>query len=782
LTLIPLFVACKSEGPPPVEVQPSTRTESFLEDVKPVLDSRCVVCHSCYNSACQLQLGSYEGIERGGSKLAVYSSSRLRAQDPTRLFMDAHTTQEWREKGFSSVTKNSASGNFNDSILLELLEAKRRQPVPDGEYHAEATDVTCAANRTELNGFLSDHPNRGMPFGYPALSDDQYRTIASWLQQGKPGPSSEEKLALVTPSPGAAKQIEAWEAFLNHSDAKHAMTARYVYEHFFLAHIHFTDGGGREFYELVRSTTPPGQPIALIATRRPYDNPGVESIYYRFRRIHSTIVFKTHIVVEFGDERLARYQDLFIDTEWVETPHVVALGDESGANPFLVYGQIPALSRYRFMLDDSEYFIRTFIRGPVCKGQIALDVIHDHFWVFFHDPDRDLTALDTKFLIEQSHNLAIPNEEGSNERILDTFSDEYRDRYRNFYNAKSELYDRATPNGFGLDTIWKGRRASDAPMLTVYRHFDNASVHKGALGGLPRTAWVIDYSQFERIYYSLVAGFDVFGNLSHQVNVRRYMDFLRIEGELNFVEFLPADMRLPTIRSWYQGDKAIDEVTPEEVLSGRGTLVDYKTNDPKRELIERIVDRHLLPDVGIAFDPINYHERDDAIPTMPESFETREDILNGFRALTAPGTDFIKYNNGSDVNVIFVRLKLGDGDDRFFTIVINRWHENVNAMFGEDKRLDPSKDTIDFIPGGVGPYPNYFFSVEREDLPQLFDMLANYDDSPHYRDLLAKFGVNRADPKFWETYDWFQAQLDEMEPLSAGLYDLNRYYPLAIGR
>ena len=35
-----------------------------------------------------------------------------------------------------------------------------------------------------------------------------------------------------------------------------------------------------------------------------------------------------------------------------------------------------------------------------------------------------------------------------------------------------------------------------------------AAVHRGALGGLPRTLWLIDYSQFERIYYALVAGFE----------------------------------------------------------------------------------------------------------------------------------------------------------------------------------------------------------------------------------------------------------------------------------
>jgi hypothetical protein len=774
-----LLGACMGEALPPVEIKTSAPALRYLDDVKPILDGRCVVCHSCYNAPCQLQLGSYEGIDRGASKETVYSGSRLRAQAPTRLFMDAQTSEEWRAKGFTSVLENTADSGFNDSILLQLLEAKRQQPLPVGEYQAEAADLTCPATRPELGAFLGRHPNRGMPFGFPELSDHEYVTIASWLQQRRPGPSAEEQRALVTPSPGAARQIASWEAFLNRDDAKHAMTGRYLYEHFFLAHVSFSDGASGEFFELVRSTTPPGEPTSVIATVRPYDDPGVEVFYYRFRKIHSTIVYKTHMVVEFGDARLARYQQLFIEPEWIGTPHRVALDDETGANPFLIYAQIPPISRYRFLLDDSEYFIRTFIRGPVCKGQVALNVIHDHFWVLFRDPDHDQTVLDPEFLVEQAPNLALPNEQGSNELLIRTFSDAYRKRYKIFYRAKTALYDRTTPDGFGLESIWRGRRASDSPMLTVYRHFDSASVHRGTLGALPRTLWVVDYSQFERIYYALVAGFDVYGNVSHQANIRRYMDFLRVEGELNFVEFLPPADRLPTIRSWYLGDGAIKNITPEDVMSDRGSKIVYESDDPKHELIERVVDEHLLPSVEIDFDPINYHRRVGQPPVMPSSFETHEDILNGFRALSAPGTSFIEHQNSSNANVIYVRLKDYRGSDRVFTIVINRWHDNVNTMFGEDKRLDPSKDTIDFLPGSIGAYPNYFFVVEGQDVPDLFDMLENFDGSEPYLDKLYKYGINRSDPRFWETYDWFQQQLGEADPLNAGLYDLNRYYPVA---
>jgi hypothetical protein len=739
-----------------------------------------VVCHSCYNAACQLKLGSYEGIERGGTKLRVYSSSRLKAQDPTRLFFDAHTTEAWRTKGFHSVTTSASDAPFNDSIMLQLLDAKRQHPQVTGIYDAEAGDLTCAADSRELSVFLDRNPSRGMPFGFPALQSSQFELLATWLQQGAAGPSPDEEAQLTSPSPAAAAKIEKWETFLNRPDAKHAMTARYLYEHFFLAHLSFSDADRTEFYQLVRSTTPPGEPTEVIATVRPYDPPGVDLFYYRFRKIHEAIVHKTHMVVEFTDTTLARYRELFIDTPWLEPPYVVPFGDASGANPFLIYAQIPPRVRYQFLLDHSKYIIQTFMQGPVCKGQVALNVINDHFWVLFLDPDSDQSVLRPRFLIEQARNLQLPTEKGSTVGLFKTFSDDYRDRYERFYRAKTRLYESVQPQGFGLDAIWRGRRASDMPALTMYRHFDSASVHKGLIGDLPRTAWVIDYAQFERIYYALVAGFDVFGNLSHQVNVRRYMDYLRMEGELNFALFMPPAVRLPMLRSWYVGDGAFEDTKSDEVMSASfDTKIDFRTDDPKRELFELVVNDHLLEETEIAFDRINYHRAGSSPPPMPETFETHEHIMNGFRALTAPGRAFIRYNNEWGVNVFYIRFRNYQGEDHFVSAVINRWHDNVNSMFGEAKFLDSTKDTIDFVSGSIGSYPNYFFVVDGVDIPDFFDMLQNYDGSPEYLTKVRKYGVDRADPDFWETYDWFQNWLEADDPLQAGLYDLNRYYAKA---
>src|SRR5512137_2614586 len=119
--MMTLFIAgCAGKALPPVVIKMPTRTIDYQKEVKPILDKRCTVCHSCYNSPCQLKLDSFEGADRGATKRAVYNSSRLKTMDPTRLFTDARTTGEWRKKQFFSVTESTVGDGFNDSMMLQL--------------------------------------------------------------------------------------------------------------------------------------------------------------------------------------------------------------------------------------------------------------------------------------------------------------------------------------------------------------------------------------------------------------------------------------------------------------------------------------------------------------------------------------------------------------------------------------------------------------------------------------------------------------------------------------
>jgi hypothetical protein len=194
---------------------------------------------------------------------------------------------------------------------------------------------------------------------------------------------------------------------LNGDSYKQQLASRYIYEHLFLAHIHFDQLPGNIYYKMVRSSTAPGTPISLIKTRLPIEDPGVNRVYYRLWQDPATIVTKTHLPYAFNTQRMAWMKSLFIDPPY----QVTTMPDYQlsvAGNPFLAFEAIPAKSHYRFMLEESHFTIMGFIKGPVCRGQVALNSIQDYFWVAFVNPDNQDTPTLDEFLLEQGQNLVLP--------------------------------------------------------------------------------------------------------------------------------------------------------------------------------------------------------------------------------------------------------------------------------------------------------------------------------------------------------------------------------------
>ncbi|BBN55877.1 hypothetical protein TRE132_40020 [Pseudomonas chlororaphis subsp. aurantiaca] len=88
---------------------------------------------------------------------------------------------------------------------------------------------------------------------------------------------------------------------------------------------------------------------------------------------------------------MARVKILFYSGDY-QVSALPGYGPGRRANPFETFEAIPAKARYQFMLDNAEYFVRTFIRGPVCRGQIATDVIRDNFWALFQARNMTCTS------------------------------------------------------------------------------------------------------------------------------------------------------------------------------------------------------------------------------------------------------------------------------------------------------------------------------------------------------------------------------------------------------
>ncbi|MBT8128131.1 MAG: fatty acid cis/trans isomerase [Gammaproteobacteria bacterium] len=748
-------------------------TLSYDEQVRPVLESRCVVCHGCYDAPCQLKLSSPEGIDRGGNKKKVYNGARITADDPTRLFIDATTTEEWRNKAFHPVLNEGDANpltNLEDSVMYRMLRQKQLYPQARTGVLSDDFDVSLDRAQTcptlaEFDEYAAEHPKGGMPYAMPNLDRDEYNTLVYWLAQGAPMPEDKQ------PSKAAAKQVERWETFLNGNSNKERLVGRYLYEHLFQAHLHFDGTEDREFYRLVRSSTPPGQAVEIIPTRRPYHDPA-GSVYYRIVRLQGSIVAKTHMVYELSEKRMQRYKQLFIEPDY-EVAGLPSYDSVTASNPINTFAAIPVKLRYKFLLDDAKFFIEGFIKGPVCRGQVALNVIEDQFWVVFFDPDAEIMALDDEFLNASADYLASPSELEDNFRLLGSQT-HYKKLFQKYIQMKEEHVKDFDPLNIedAMRFIWKGDGNNPNAALTIFRHMDSASVNYGFIGDYPETAWIIDYSVLERIHYLLVAGFDVYGNLGHQLNTRLYMDFLRTEGEDYFLAFLPVDTRLALRKEWYQGIRKSNKEDEGDLTWLHKELVSgYQTDDHQLELYQKLED-YLGPLRG----DDDYINRCTAEKCKPNASQA---ILRVDRAMQqASRMDGIIVQYLPDVAFVRVRMGGKPEEDLAYSMISNKAYKSVTSMFAGEKlgdRRDYEHDTQTVVRWLEGAYPNFFYEVGLDDIENFVNEYGAINDNTDYEIFVARYGVRRTSDDFWEHADWFNEQYAREEPRLSGIYDLNRY-------
>ncbi|EHI9272570.1 fatty acid cis/trans isomerase [Vibrio vulnificus] len=738
----------------------SAQSAFFMHDVKPIIENRCVVCHACYDAPCQLKLSSVEGIDRGASKTLVYQGTRLTATAPTRLFEDAQTTQEWRDAGFHPVLNERAQtgvANIDAGLIARLLQQKERHPLPQQDQ-LEGFDFSIDREQTcptieEFDQYERTNPSWGMPFGMPNLSAKEHQTLMAWLENGA---IMNDHIPLTRDQ---AAEITRYEQMFNKSARKNQLAARYIYEHLFLSHLYFSELEGEpRFFTMVRSSTPPGEPVQRIVTRRPYDDPGVERVYYRIIPEQGTIVDKTHMPFALNSQRMKDWKAWFIDADYV-VEQLPSYDPEIAANPMSAFIDLPVKARFKFMLDNAQNTIMAYIKGPVCRGQLALNVINDRFWVFFLDPDKADIPEVNEFYRSQADNLKLPGELESNTLPVTNWV-KYSTQQARYLEAKSEFINHWFKNGTHLNTdiIWDGNGTNPNAALTVFRHFDSASVVQGLVGEKPKTAWVLDYALLERIHYLLVAGFDVYGNFGHQLITRMFMDFLRLEGESNFIALLPADMRHQEQSSWYQQqNRQLSDFLQRNVAPfSQPTSVVYKTDDPKTELFD-ILRRQVSPILNARYEIV-----DTGMSVKNEALLKSLNLVKGEKLLPIP-------------QITMLMVKADTGKEQLYTLLHNNAHLNISSLFNEEKNRDPANDSLTIVRGVVGSYPAAFFSLNENQVAEFVQIITAMESEQDYVKLLDKFAIRRSSTNFWSFSDKVHTWYRNDQPIEFGLLDYNRF-------
>jgi hypothetical protein len=234
---------------------------------------------------------------------------------------------------------------------------------------------------------------------------------------------------------------------------------------------------------------------------------------------------------------------------------------------------------------------------------------------------------------------------------------------------------------------------------------------------------------------------------------RLYMDFLRMEGEANYLSLLPSKRRVELASWWYRGvsTSARKRVMSELLGSNTQPTIHYRSAEPEVELDAALEQRVS----GVLAH--SYDLKQDAIGAQLHELEG----MRGAPATSMPEISFLEIDTGND-------------NARYFSVLRDSAHSNVAELFDEKDRRLTDEDSLRVVPGFLGAYPNAIFHLRASEVPQFVSSLAAVKRPSDYTALRARFGVLRYSQQFWPASDRLHAAYRDIEPLTSGSFDYNR--------
>ena len=484
---------------------------SFTKHIKPILDSKCVSCHACYEAPAQLDLRNAKGVQRGAIKLEAYMM-RGKTVAPTTLWDSPNTIEDWRKRGFFSVTEGGAN-----SIMGKMLALGQNHPVPANARFPDDILIDSLLRKpvmpdlSEMDKYAAEHPLEGMPLAVAGLTAQEYSTLMAWLAQGTPFDE-------VAPKPTAAEQarIDEWEAYLNGKDNRSKLLARYMYEHMYLYHFYFDKSGKGNFFALIRSSTPPGQkpvPVAALFANSPVEGP----LYYRLKIVDQTLTVKMHQQLLDGN-KLDRYKKIFSETDWT-VDKLPGYSTDERFDPLNTFAAIPAKARWRFLLADVRLHRGYTAYGASCYGALAAGIPDEIEWIFFEDPETSLYVNDAQYRAALAPYTKLIVEPDDLTRALIAVKEGVERRSAHLKITASRLAEGGQRTRSRITDIWRGEEPGDTPFMIMIRNDDNIFVADPnvAIGDFPKTGDVLNLPILEEAMYQAVINYSQFGGVKNAI-------------------------------------------------------------------------------------------------------------------------------------------------------------------------------------------------------------------------------------------------------------------------
>jgi hypothetical protein len=223
--------------------------------------------------------------------------------------------------------------------------------------------------------------------------------------------------------------------------------------------------------------------------------------------------------------------------------------------------------------------------------------------------------------------------------------------------------------------------------------------------------------------------------------------------------FLPYAERVRVRGQWYQQESAKlgrkifldpdDEKFPAQIAYAQPQHTD-------KEIVEKLEAGYLKAAVRGPY------------VAGPHSEYAPLDAMAGKRADEAP---FVKLF--PDTSLILI--KDGAKVKKAVTIIRDRAHSVFGRLVLESTARAPGQDRLAIIDGLATSYPNLFFEVAEEKLPDFLGQLNTVRSEAAAKAFIRSWGVLKTNPRFWEVSDQLHAYLRELDPVEYGVMDYTRY-------
>jgi len=344
--------------------------------------------------------------------------------------------------------------------------------------------------------------------------------------------------------------------------------------------------------------------------------------------------------------------------------------------------------------------------------------------------------------------------------------------------------------GLSLNDLWKGDGDPNFPKgnpnawLSITRHEKSATVQFGPEGGYPQSIWVMSYSNFERLYYNLVAHFEVWESIAHKLATWRHMQYVRLEGEDLAISLMPIHQRA-TVRHWFTngiGGIANGLFFPLQSTERMGSLLHpipaRPSGEPSLAGRDAVTTRNnFLHELERRYKSIGEAGQYGAelVTADQIAFEKSLKALQNRNQIKKESEVFAQYLP----NISYVAVQGPNQQAWAYTLLANRGYKSHTIVILENPEKDPRHDTLSVYRGMVGGYPHLFLSVSEKNLGQFATDIAAIRGPQSWTAFRQKYAVARNQEAIWTFFDWFQAWKKNphpgVNPSEQGISDLSQY-------